>query len=96
MIKPRFKTGSQEHDTSLTLENPKTGEEYDADVRVVYSIQPPEPDVGIDGGIEIEGVYFEDEGCLMGDMTDYQLECLAEEINDYNVSSWEAAQEDYR
>ena len=86
MIKPRFKTGSQEHDTTVEIDD------VEVEVVVVYSIQPPEPDVGIDGGIEIENVLRADTSSVMDKLSEDQLDSLAYEINDYNVSSWE----DYR
>ena len=88
LVKPRMPRGSQEYETYLEVE----GVEFD--VVVIYSVQAAEPDVNVDGGIEIEGVYNGAED-VTGLCSEYQLECWANEINEYLVSSWEAAAEDY-
>lgn len=77
-----------EYDASITVND------VDMDVSVHYSVQSPEPDVGVQGGIEIEGVYFEDQGDIQDELSADQIESLAEEINDYLVSMCEAAEED--
>ena len=87
-MKPRLPKGSQEYETYLEVE----GVEFD--VVVIYSVQGPEPDVGVDGGIEIGGVWRGNED-VTGLCSDYQLECYANEINESLVSAWEAAAEDY-
>lgn len=85
-----YMRGTLEFETSLTIND------VDMDVTVMYSNQPAEPDVGImSDSVEIEGVYFEDEGCLMGEMSDDQLDALAIEIGDHNRDAWEGAAEDY-
>lgn len=88
-MKYRPRRGSQEYETKVELNG------VEQDVLVIYSTQPPEPDVNIAGGLEIEGVYFEDEGCVMGDIDEDVLDALAIEIGDYNVSAWESAAEAY-
>ena len=87
-IKPRLPRGSQEYETYMDID----GE--DVAVSVTYYVQPPEPDVGVDGGIEIEGVYRGSED-VTGLCGKYQLECWAIEINEGLVSAWEGAVEDY-
>ena len=77
----------QVHETHVEID----GSEYQ--VAVVYSDQPAEPDVGVDEGIEIEGVYCEDQGDLQGDLTEDQLDALALEIGQSRQSEWEYAQE---
>ena len=61
------------------------------DVEVHYRINAPEPDVGEPGGVEVESVWFEDQGCLMGEMSDDQIEDLEHEIAERETSSHEAA-----
>ena len=86
----RIKTGSQEYDTKLEING------YEDDYLVIYSESAPEPDVGLaQGGIEIEGVYFEDQGCVMGQMSEDELDALAMEIGDSLQSGWEGAAQDY-
>lgn len=91
LVKPKLPKGSQEYETYLEVEG------VELDVTVVYSAQPPEPDVNVAGGIEIEGVYLKDKDDM--DITalcsDVELETFANDINDYLVSAWEAAAEDY-
>lgn len=88
-MKRKLARGSQEYHTQVELN------EVEQDVMVIYSESAPEPDVGFDGGIEIEGVYFEDQGDVSGEMSEDQLDALALEIGEYNHSAWEAAAEDY-
>ncbi len=78
---------SQVHQTHVEID----GSEYQ--VAVVYSDQPAEPDVGIAAGIEIEGVYCEDQGDIQKELTEDQLDELALEIGQSRQSAWEYAQE---
>ncbi len=87
MLKRKLPKGSQEYATQVEIND------VEQDVMVIYSECAPEPDVGFAGGVEIEGVYFEDQGCVMSEMSEDQLDALALEIGDYNQSSWEAAAE---
>ena len=80
--------GSQVYQTAVEIND------SEFEVAVVYSYQPAEPDVGVQEGIEIEGVYCEDQGDLQGDLTEDQLDALAIEIGESNYSAWEAFQED--
>ena len=75
----------------------KTAVEIDGvehEVMVLYREYPAEPDVGVDAGCEIEGVYFEDQGDIQAELTEDQLNDLAMQIGESNDSAWEAAQED--
>lgn len=50
------------------------------DVRVTYDLSPPEPDVGAEGGLEITGAYFEDQGCLLSKLSDDEFEALEDRV----------------
>ncbi len=50
------------------------------DVRVTYDLSPPEPDVGAEGGLEITGAYFEDQGCLLSKISDDEFEALEDRV----------------
>lgn len=50
------------------------------DVAVFYHYQPEEPDVNVGAAVEIESVIFEDQGDVSDQMTDRQIEELAEHI----------------
>ena len=54
----------------------------DQDVCVHFTISPAEPDVGWVGGIEIDAIYFEDEGCVMKHMTDDEIDLAADRVQD--------------
>lgn len=50
-------------------------------VDVEYDIVTPEPDIGISGGAIIEAVRFQDEGCIMEDMTQDEINRAEELLN---------------
>ena len=50
------------------------------DVRVTYDLSPPEPDVGAEGGLEITGAYFEDQGCLLSKLSDDEFSALEDRV----------------
>ena len=56
------------------------GTEYDA--LVEYRICPAEPDVNFYGGLEIEGVWCEDLGDLLDEMTEAECDSLVDSITD--------------
>ena len=89
ITKPKLPKGSQEYETYIT------DGDIERDVTVIYSHQPAEPDVGVDAGTEIEGVWI-GELDITYTLTELQLEELANRIEEMNVSAWEAYQEDYR
>jgi hypothetical protein len=89
MIKRKLARGSQEYHTSLEIN------EVENEYMVIYSEVGAEPDVGEQGGIEIEGVYFEDQGCVMDQISDFDLDQLALEIGESLQSRHDAAVEDY-
>ena len=55
------------------------------DCLVHYYASKPEPSVNWPGGIEIEGVWFEDEGCILDRMTDAEVSELETELADYEA-----------
>jgi hypothetical protein len=71
---------------------PKGTQSYDTEIEipitVEYSMNAPEPDVGYDGGIEIEGVYV---GGVVLNLSESMIDALAEEINESHISAYEAA-----
>ena len=65
----------------------------EVECKVYYSIQPAEPDVGVEAGIEIEGVWLGDRE-VTGELDDGDLDDIAQDIIDYNNSQAEAYDED--
>ena len=74
MLNRKLPKGPQEYHTQIELD------EVEQDVMVIYSESKPEPDTGWAGGIEIEGVYFEDEGCQMSEMAEDELDEIISEV----------------
>ena len=70
-------------------------DEVEFEVTVHYETQPPEPDVNVAGGTEINSVITQAGEDITDKLSEGQLESLAMDIDEYNVSAWEAAQEDY-
>lgn len=70
----RFK-GEQRTNTYCTV----AGVDLD-DVMVFWELERPEPDVNFAGGVVVNGVYFEDEGDISGDMTDAEMASLEERL----------------
>jgi hypothetical protein len=62
--------------------------EIEVSITVEYSMNAPEPDVGYDGGIEIEGVYADGVSLIL---SDDKLNDLAGEIEESHISAYEAA-----
>jgi hypothetical protein len=54
-----------------------TIKDVELDVMVEFQNVPPEPDVGEWGGIELLNVFHEDNGCVMGECTEEELNTLA-------------------
>ena len=54
-------------------------EEGEVKVEVNYFVQPPEPDVGVDGGIEIESI-MHGKTDLMGKLSNDEIDSIANEI----------------
>lgn len=48
----------------------------DCDVKVEFDYQPEEPDVNVGQSVDILGVYYEDEGCVLDDMTEVEVRAL--------------------
>ena len=80
--------GSQESEAWVELDDVETK------VTVIYSHQGAEPDVGVEAGTEIEGVWIGDLD-VTGQLTEVQLEDIANDINDMAISRAEAYEEDY-
>jgi hypothetical protein len=60
------------------------GVEHDVAVSLYY--QPAEPDVNVGESLEVESVWFEDEGCIMDKMSEAEVEALKQRLwDDYNV-----------
>ena len=55
----------------------------ECDVLVHYHSSPAEPDVNWPGGVDVQGVYFEDQGCLLTEMTDDEIEQLTMRLNEH-------------
>ena len=49
-------------------------------VLVHYDYQPAEPDVNVGEGVEVTAAYFEDEGCVLDDMTEGEVHELEQRI----------------
>ena len=62
------------------------------DVLVIYEVSRDEPDVNYQGGIEINGIYFEDEGCQMDNMTDDEIAYVQGQIESDVTASMEDAE----
>ena len=76
-MKPKIKYGDQQWDTFCEIQ----GVEHD--VCVHYETSPAEPDVGWAGGLDINGVYLEDQGCQISNMTDDEYEQLLMRVNEH-------------
>ena len=67
--RPIIKYGDMQWDTYAEID----GVEQDS-VTVMYNTSPAEPDVNWPGSCEVTGIYFEDYGDVMGQMTDDEIE----------------------
>lgn len=54
----------------------------DWDVLVEVDYQPAEPDVNVREGIDIVSVWLEDEGCQLGNMSEQEIDELAQRLWD--------------
>lgn len=79
----KIKYGDQQWDTYCEIQG------VEQDVLVTYYTSPAEPDVNHAGGCELMGVYFEDEGCQMGAMTDEEIDQLEMRIVEHENSRHE-------
>jgi hypothetical protein len=76
-MKAAIKYGDQEFRTFCEIQ----GVEHA--VCVHYDTSPAEPDVGWAGGLDINGVYLEDQGCQISNMTDEEYEQLEMRVNEH-------------
>ena len=57
-----------------------TIDDNEFEVAVFYDYQPEESDTNTAAGIEITSVFYEDEGCIMDQVSDDELESLGQRI----------------
>jgi hypothetical protein len=50
---------------------------------VEFFVQSPEPDVNVPGGIELECIWYEDEGNIIDRASEEELEKIANELIEY-------------
>ena len=50
---------------------------------VEFFVQPPEPDVNEPGGIELECIWYEDEGNIIDEASEKELATIAQELIEY-------------
>jgi len=75
--KPAIRYGAMQWDTFAEIQG------VEQDVCVHYYTSPAEPDVNSGGDLDIHGVYFEDQGCQIGNMTDDEYEQLELRLIDH-------------
>ena len=80
----KIKYGDQEWDTYAEIQ----GVEFDS-VTVMYNTSPAEPDVNWGGSCDVTGVYLEDQGDVMGSMTNDELDQLELRVDEHENSRHE-------
>ena len=75
-MKPRIKYGNRELRGQFEVNG------IELDVSVIYDLSPAEPDVNWPGGLDIFGIYYEDQGCVMSQMTDEEIDRVYTAIED--------------
>ena len=76
----RFYAMTKRHDWTKPFDTTIEIDGVEMDAAVFYHYQPAEPDVNVGAAVEIESVIFEDQGDVSDQMTDRQIEELAEHI----------------
>lgn len=71
---------TKRHDWTKPFDTTIEIDGVEMDAAVFYHYQPAEPDVNVGAAVEIESVIFEDQGDVSDQMTDRQIEELAEHI----------------
>jgi hypothetical protein len=66
------------------------------EVRCEFEIQPEEKDTNTPAGFEIVRAWFEDEGCILSDMKEVEIDDLTERVEELLNSMAQAYAEDER
>lgn len=74
---PKVKYGDQQWETHCEIQG------FEHEVTVEYYTSPAEPDVNWPGDLDIQGVYLEDQGCQINNMTDWEFEQLEMRVNEH-------------
>tara|TARA_R110000796_G_scaffold204898_1_gene320944 strand:- start:64 stop:324 length:261 start_codon:yes stop_codon:yes gene_type:complete len=70
-------------------------DEVELDVMIFYNTSPAEREVNWAGGLDITGVYFEDEGCMLESMSPEEIDALEERVIEHENESHDSDNQDY-
>ena len=79
----KIKYGHNEWDTYVTVND------VELDVCVHYYTSPAEPDVNWGGGVDITGIFFEDEGDITAKVSESEIESLYQRVEEHENARWE-------